>query len=300
MSNQDNPSRGYRGRGRGRGRSRVGPGNQPQRGGMGASQALTPETTQPIQTAFRGGGNTRGDYGSPRRPYDNHRGRSRGFGLGQQGAPSSRGFEGGQGGGTRGGSGPYVFAQNQPAIQDERLATSDSLIDTLKKLSIHDPEVPVVTRPNYGTLGTPITLRANFFAVKVPEGEIYDYTVTIQAPEGKGKDRGRGKGKGKDKKRNLAEGKDDVKLSAALKAHIFAALESTTEFEPYRGHVAHDKSQRLVSSRELPQPLDLNVEMREESGDSEAKTTVYAVKVEFKGSLNMAQLTAYVFCSDTC
>jgi eukaryotic translation initiation factor 2C len=39
------------------------------------------------------------------------------------------------------------------------------------------PERPL--RPEYGTVGKDVTLRANFFPVQVPQGPIYDYNLEI-------------------------------------------------------------------------------------------------------------------------
>ncbi|XP_033109683.1 protein argonaute-2-like isoform X1 [Anneissia japonica] len=40
-------------------------------------------------------------------------------------------------------------------------------------------EIPCPTRPNVGTEGRPIVLRANHFQIRIPRGEIYHYDITI-------------------------------------------------------------------------------------------------------------------------
>ncbi|OBZ72736.1 Protein argonaute 1B [Grifola frondosa] len=146
---------------------------------------------------------------------------------------SSRG-----GGGSRGGfgTGPaQVFAANTPARPDARLSTVDQLVTSFKTLNV-GAEMPL--RPGWGTLGRPIMLRANFFAVKIPtKGVYYNYDVTISpAKDAKGERKGR----------------------------IFDLLEQSPQCAPYAGHVAHDRSQRLVSAKKLPQPLSIVVPFYEE------------------------------------
>jgi len=106
----------------------------------------------------RGGGG-----GGPPRGYDQHRGR-----------PGGGGFRGGGGGGRGGAAGsPGIFAEHVPHQIPPRLEAGSlqKLIDGFKSMKVK-PERPL--RPGYGTVGTPITLRANFFAMKVPQGPIYD------------------------------------------------------------------------------------------------------------------------------
>lgn len=108
---------------------------------------------------------------------------------------------------------------------------SNALVQTLSSIP-YDPGRP--TRPGFGTLGKAGVLRANFFAVKFPKkGVIYDYHVDI-APT------------------------TDLK---SIRARLFALLEQSTHpgWQEYVPFVAHDGSARLVSSKKLPQPLDVPV-----------------------------------------
>ena len=177
--------------------------------------------------------------------------RGRGRGRGQpRGGPSPSGPprgggpggyqpSGGQGGYRPGGggagppgagvSGDAVFGG--PAPVDQRLATSTELVKTLKSIP-YDSARP--TRPGFGTLGKPGVLRANFFPVKFPKtGIIYDYHIEVTP-------------------------KTDLK---SIKARLFTLLEESAHpgWKEYVPFIAHDGSARLVSSKNLPEPLDIPI-----------------------------------------
>ncbi|KAJ7747645.1 argonaute-like protein [Mycena maculata] len=218
--------------GRGQGEFRGGPG----RGGLasGAGRAASPSSQGSGPPAFRG----RGDF---------------------RGGPT-------RGGPSRGRGGPIIFAENVPANIPPRLspASHDQLIKSFKTVPA-DPDRPL--RPGYGTLGQPITLRANFFAVRLPAGPIFDYTVEINP-------------------------KTDINR---LKARIFFLLEQSDVCKPLLGHIAHDRSQRLVSARRLPEPLDITVPFYED-GETGPRpgATVYTVSIKFDKELDVASLTKYL------
>jgi eukaryotic translation initiation factor 2C len=119
-------------------------------------------------------------------------------------------------------------------------------------------------RPGYGTIGRAVTLRANFFPVKVPKGPIYDYNVEITP-------------------------KTDINR---LKKRIFFLLEQSPLCLPHIGYIAHDRSMRLVSAKELPQPLDIQVPFYEE-GESKPRpgATVYTVSITHFRNLDPGELT---------
>jgi hypothetical protein len=100
--------------------------------------------------------------------------------------------------------------------------------------------------------------------VKVPAGPIYDYVVEI-------------------------EPKTDINR---LKARIFYLLEQNALCKPLLGHIAHDRSQRLVSSKKLPQPLEIKVPFYDD-GELAPKpgATVYTVSIKFDKQLDMSNLT---------
>lgn len=187
-----------------------------------------------------------------------------GFDRGRGGPPGG-GFRGGPRG--RGGpGGPVIFAEGSPAQSPPRLSdTSHSdLVTSFKALRVI-PDRPL--RPGYGTLGTAITLRSNFFPIRLPKGPIYDYNVDISP-------------------------KTDIKR---LKIRIFQLLEQTPMCTPHLPYIAHDRSQRLVSARKLPQPLDIQVPFYEEEETApRAGATVYTVSIKFERELDIARLTQYV------
>lgn len=210
---------------------------------------------------YRGRGNG-GGGGPPHRG-----GRGRAGGGGGFNAPSpGRGFDrrdAQQGGG---GGGSVIFAESTPAQIPARLSDpiQRQLVASFKSLKV-SPDRPL--RPGYGTVGTPITLRANFFPVKVPKGPVYDYTVEIHP-------------------------KTDINR---LKVRIFQLLEESAQCRPHVSHIAHDRSQRLVSARKLPQPLDISFPFLEE-GEQQPRpnATVYTVSIRFDRELDTGRLIQHV------
>ncbi|RDB21860.1 Protein argonaute 1B [Hypsizygus marmoreus] len=199
-----------------------------------------------------GGPRGRGSGGLPGGP----RARGRGGGGGFRGAPRGRG----------GPVGPVIFAEGAPAQPPPRLTDSShsELITAFKSLKVK-ADRPL--RPGYGTLGNPITLRANFFPVRVPKGPIFDYNVEITP-------------------------KTDINR---LKIRIFQLLELSPVCTPLLPYIAHDRSQRLVAARKLPQPLDIQVPFyddHETGPDANAK--VYNVSIKFERELDTSQLTKYM------
>lgn len=159
-----------------------------------------------------------------------------------------------------------IFAENTPANVPPRLsdASHTDLINSFKSLAVN-PERPV--RPGYGTLGTPITLRANFFAVKLPKGPIFDYNIEISP-------------------------KTDINH---LKKRIFELVEQSPMCAPHLPYIAHDHSQRLVSARELPQPLDISVPFYDDhETEPRPNAKVYIVSIKFERQLHMGSMTQYV------
>ncbi|KAG2129584.1 Piwi domain-containing protein [Suillus clintonianus] len=202
------------------------------------------------------GGNRGGPPGGPR---------GGGGGGGGFGGGRGSGTRGGYGGGPRGGvPGDLIF--RGPASVDQRLATLDQLVSSFKKLAFN-PARP--HRPGYGTLGRSITLRANFFPIKLPKGPIYDYRVEITPST-------------------------DIKR---IRARLFWFLERSNqqgwrELVPF---TAHDNSERLVSSKKLPQPLDVQVQYYEEGeAGPNAKSKTYTFGFTHTGDLDVAKLTKYL------
>jgi eukaryotic translation initiation factor 2C len=224
-------NRGNRGRGTPRGGGA--------RGGMGGGGGSGPVSpTSPGFTQGRGGG--------------------RGGGFG---APRGGGGFGGGFGAPQGGS--VIFNADIPARPDARLSKDnlDKLIATFKK-SPARIELPL--RPGYGTLGNAITLRSNFFALKLPKIAIYDYNVELKP-------------------------KTDINR---LKGRIFELLEKSPQCAPLLSHIAHDRSQRLVSARQLQQPLDIQIPFYDDGQSGpQADAKTYTVSIVFHRKLDPQELT---------
>ncbi|EIW78043.1 Piwi-domain-containing protein [Coniophora puteana RWD-64-598 SS2] len=212
----------------------------------------------------RGGGESRGGRGGRGGPAGGPRGGG-GGGGGYGGGGRGGGGGGYRGGGPARGGGPIIFQQDRPATEDQRLATTAQLEGTLKKLPFR-AERPY--RPGFGTLGTRITLRSNFFPVKVPKGTIFDYSIKISPDPGGRKTRNR----------------------------IFQLLEASTnqQWRPYVNVVAHDRSARLVSAKKFPQPLDIPITFVDEGRTQpDPRAKVYTVSIEFTRELDMSQINKY-------
>lgn len=179
---------------------------------------------------------------------------------------SGHGHEGLPGAGRgRGFGGPAIFARNVSAQVPDRLSAANlqQLINGFESLTVK-PDRPL--RPAYGTIGTSITLRANFFAVKVPQGPIYDYTVEISP-------------------------KEDV---TEVKARIFQLLENSSLCREHLPYLAHDRSQRLVSAHKLPQPFYIKIPYYENDQDGPSHDAkLYTLSITFQRELDPGQLTRY-------
>jgi hypothetical protein len=179
------------------------------------------------------------------------------------GAGPRGGGRGGGGGGSRSRPPAEIFQANVPARIDSRITASDELVNAFKRVAVVDSR-PL--RPGYGTLGRPITLRANFFAVRVPKTPIFDYSIDIKP-------------------------KADVK-SQSMRNRIFQLLDESQLLAPYRGYYAHDKSARLVSARPLVQPLNIQISYSEEGEPtSRPNAKVFNVEINFIRQLDMSELT---------
>lgn len=216
-------------------------------------------------SANRGGGNRGGrGRGQPRG--------GGGGGGGPSGPPRGGGPTGSYGGGGRGGgagppgagaSGDDVFGG--PPSVDQRLAPTNlnALVQTLKSIP-YDPARP--TRPSFGTVGKAGVLRANFFPVKFPKkGIIYDYHVEISP-------------------------KTDLK---SIRSRLFTLLEQSAQpgWQEYVPFIAHDGGGRLVSSKKLPQPLDVSILfLREGQQQATERDKTYTLSIAFIRELEASQL----------
>ncbi|KAF8711992.1 hypothetical protein AX14_013179 [Amanita brunnescens Koide BX004] len=203
----------------------------------------------------------------------------------------------------RKGKGPPTRPRAEFSIFSEDVATrlphrlrddgQTQLIQTFKSACT---EAKRPLRPGYGQLGNAIMLRTNFFPVRLPKGPFWDYTVTIKEVEPEGELQRSGKGKERDTGEPAAKsgGKDGPRITAPMKRRIFGLLEKDPSFEPYRAHIAHDYSQRIIAAKQLPQPLDTvirYVEEDEEHPRDDAK--LYSTTVEFVGQIDVDTLLQY-------
>ncbi|KAK0486559.1 argonaute-like protein [Armillaria novae-zelandiae] len=203
------------------------------------------------------------------RPFRGGPDRGRG-GPGRGGGGGGRGGDnfgqrGGRGGGRGGFSGPVIFKENVPAKIPDYLSSAQQakLVDALQKVP-PKPERP--TRPAFGTLGKPITLRANFFAVKLPKGPLFEYEIKIEP----------------------------ATFLNKRKERIFQLLEDSPQVRPQLAHIAHDRSSRLVSSTKLPN-LTVPIPFFEDGQNGPPHDAItYQISITLKGELSVNDLSKYL------
>ncbi|EJF62043.1 Piwi-domain-containing protein [Dichomitus squalens LYAD-421 SS1] len=170
-------------------------------------------------------------------------------------------------GGSRGGAPAEVFAASQPPNQDARLADAelDRLVQSFKSVRI-PPDMPL--RPGWGTQGDPGVVRTNFFAIRLPQNATYyEYEISIQPK---------------------AQAKGDRRF------RIMQLVEQSPQFRPYVAQVAHDRSQRLVSIQQLPQPLEIPIRYLEEDQADDPNALNFTVEMKLLSKLDMSQLNQYM------
>ncbi len=221
--------------GRGRGGPRGSPrGSSPAPGGGG--------------DRARGGGYRGSDFGRGRGDY--------------RGGPPGGGFRG------RGRGGPppppltSLGAPRQSADEQARITELEKSVVRFRELP---PSEQQPLRPGFGTLGTKILLRANFFQVQFKKGLIiYDYDVKVTPTMG----------------------------IARLKARIFELLEKKAEFQKFKPFIAHDRSQRMVCPRELPQPLSFDITyVEEDETEPRPNAKTYTVEITKTGELHTEEMS---------
>ncbi|KAI0321511.1 argonaute-like protein [Amylostereum chailletii] len=228
----------------GRGRGRGGPPGEGFRGRGG-----------PPGEGFRGRGGFQGDRGRGGPPGDRGRGAPRG----------------GRGGGGFGREQGGVFALGQPANLDARLTDSsqDQLVASLKALTLRHDDLP--TRPDYGTAGVQIKLRANFFPVRVPKAPLHEYDVSITPST------------------NTA-----VKR---VRRRIFELAERTPEWasKGLRGNVAHDWAAKLIAAKPLEQPLTIKILLTDDDDEVVTDDTKeYILTIKYIQPIETGNLLKYL------
>ncbi|KZT63105.1 argonaute-like protein [Daedalea quercina L-15889] len=192
-----------------------------------------------------------------------------GFRGGDRGGGGFRGGDRGRGRGGPPGEPGGVFLPGVPANIDARLTdrSEDALVASLSSLTIRDNDLP--TRPGFGTGGVQIKLRTNFFPVRVPKGPLYEYDVAITPAT-------------------------SIKR---IKRRIFQLAEQTPDWADAGmvGRVAHDHSNKLISSFKLPQPLVVNVTYTDEDEDEDKKRPKeYALTIRFTQDIETQSLVNYL------
>ena len=154
-----------------------------------------------------------------------------------------------------------------PVDIDARLKdnSQEALVQSLKSVTIKPNELPL--RPNFGTVGIPIKLRANFFPVKVPKGPFYEYEVSISPVAGTAIRR--------------------------VKRRIFQLAEQSPQWAAsgLRGNVAHDHSSKLIAAKKLPQPLSIPVPFydEDEQGPKQGGKQ-YTLTIEYQRDIDFQSL----------
>lgn len=105
----------------------------------------------------------------------------------------------------------------------------DSLAASFRRATLGDSD-SLPRRPDFGTIGQEITLRANFFPVHMSQGTLYDYDIAILPVSGT--------------------------ATYRMKKWILHLAEQTTEWRQagMMDKVVHDDSKRLVSTSSCPNP----------------------------------------------
>ncbi|EIW79812.1 Piwi-domain-containing protein [Coniophora puteana RWD-64-598 SS2] len=126
-------------------------------------------------------------------------------------------------------------------------------------------------RPDYGTAGAPIQLRANFFGMNVPEGPWYEYDVEF-SPASAGK-------RNRDFKKRIFE------LAERTDAWTQAGM---------AGKVAHDWSEKLVAVVQLLDAIDIPVSYPERDHDGNEYTCSLVLSVKFAREIGLGVIEKYV------
>jgi eukaryotic translation initiation factor 2C len=161
-----------------------------------------------------------------------------------------------------------IFQAGQPATIDGRVSdnSDQALIASFKNLKLNPNELPL--RPGFGTVGTPIKLRSNYFPVLFnPNRSFFEYNVIIHPIAGTAIRR--------------------------VKRRIFQLAEQSTDWANFglRGIVAHDYSSKMIASKELRQPLVIKVQFydEDESGPKNGGKE-YTLTVEFIQGIDTSAL----------
>nr|GAT44419.1 argonaute-like protein [Mycena chlorophos] len=233
----------------------------------------------------RGGGGDRG-RGVGGGGGGGHRGGGGGGGGGRGGPPGGGGnfrggppgnFRGGPGGGRGGGfrgGAPGGVYNPGPATIDARVANNSDkqLVASRAGIAVDSNDLPL--RPDFGTAGREIKLRANFFPVRLPRGPLYEYDVSISPVAGT--------------------------AARRVKKRIFQLAEGSPQWTQLglKNRVVHDSSAKIIAVSLLPQPLAIRVPFFDADEQRPAPTDrsykEYTLTITYTQSLDMQALQEYV------
>ncbi len=125
-------------------------------------------------------------------------------------------------------------------------------------------------RPGWGQQGRSIKLRANFFAVKLPKGPLYEYDIKITP--------------GITAKR--------------MKRRLFELLDMDRAYAPHKGYLAHDSSAKMIAARMLPEPFTFEIMyFDEDQNGPQPGGKTYAIEITFIQELDLSTLSGLVSIS---
>ena len=136
------------------------------------------------------------------------------------------------------------------------------MLDSLQSLTVKSNEIPL--RPDFGTEGSSVVLRSNYFPVEVPESPWFEYDVAVSPPAGK------------DMKRRIFQ------LAELLPDWVARGLQ---------GFVAHDHFSKLISAKQLTQPLSLTVPFYDEDEEGPPPNgKIFTLDIAFSQNTDMSGL----------
>jgi len=132
-----------------------------------------------------------------------------------------------------------------------------------------DPTI-LPPRPGWGTAGQAIKLRANFYPIKVPARDIYEYDMAVE-PDPKAR---------------------------RVRKRIFQLMEDAPAYAPVKPHVVHDWSAIMYSAKPInnnKEPLVVELVYRDEDEDKPSKNAkTFRVTIKWTKTMNTTDLQSYV------
>lgn len=102
------------------------------------------------------------------------------------------------------------------------------------------PSDPIPSRPEFGSLGNPISLQTNSFRLYATNDAIFDYAVSP----------------------TTALPYTSVSRRRLIRERMMRVILEHSRIKPYIAGIAHDGSQRILSVQQLPQPLEIDVDFQ--------------------------------------